>query len=231
MSKTKILEPISVAVSGVTAAHSIPILKTWITPTALIVITSAVVSILTFHLIIFLFRTFPKKFRCTRKLVDSKSKYEGYYLEIKNINDTRVYAIICITYDVPHDNYLLSGTSIEQDGSITVQWKSNFVMIDDVNKKIIYAQSGHLTHSTDGKQFDGVTYMNFDHYIDKKPYSGFGHFIDTIPGKSDFAFQRITEADSQKYIKKKEINSREDYIKYVTEFHKNNPQKLFSWEK
>lgn len=230
MSNKKILEPISVAVSGIFAAQSIPILKGWISPSALIIIGSAVVSILTYHLLIFLFRTFPKKFKRTRGIIDSKSKYEGYYLEIKNIKRARLYAIICIKYDISSNEYLLSGTALEKDGTISVQWKSNFVMIDDLNKKIIYAQTGHLTHSTNGKIFDGVTYMNFDHFLGNQPNSGFGHFIDTIPSKSDFAFQRINREDCEKYLKKNQIKSRQDYINFVIEFHKNNSNKLFSWE-
>lgn len=228
--KTNYLDPIAIAIAGIASAQSIPLWHKLVNEKALVVFFTALTSVAVYNLIILFFKTIPKRFAWSRKIVDPRAKYEGFYIEIKNINKTRCYAIVCLSYNYPTDEYQLSGTSIESDGSIGVNWKSNFVRIDTIAKKIIYAQTGHLTHTSDGRIFDGVTYMNFNYFPNGKPISGIGHYVDTIPAKSDFAFEKITEKNCQSLIGKKVIESRNDYKEYVKNFHQAFPDKVFSWE-
>lgn len=230
MSKKNYLEPIAIGIAGVISSNTISIWEKITTSNVLILILTGVTAILVYEIIVLLFNKVPKKYTWSRKIVDSRAEYEGFYLEIKNINSERCYAIVCLSYDIPTDEYKLSGVSIGQDGTIGINWTSNFVKIDTIKQKIIYAQTGHLTHSTDGKIFDGVTYMNFEYFPNGKPISGIGHFIDTIPAKSDFYFQKITEKDCEEYLKKKRIENSNDYRILVKEFHKTNSDKFFSWE-
>lgn len=233
MSKNKInyLEPIAIAVGGIAATQTIPLWKDLVNSNALVLFFSALTSVVIYNIMLLMFRTFPKLFFLTRKIVDKRANYEGFYLEVKFVDDKRSYAIVRISYNFANDDYHLSGTSYESDGTIGINWKSNFVKIDTNNKKIIYAQTGHLTHTSDGKIFDGVTYMNFNNFSKNEPVAGIGHYVDTIPAKSDFDFQKISEELCKKLIGKSTMDNRKDCQNFVITFHKENPNPIFTWEK
>ncbi len=233
MSTNKIfnLKPIAIAVGGIVAVQSIPLWEELVNSNALVLFFSALSSVLTYNFIILVFRTFPKMFFSSRKIVDKRAKYEGFYLEIKFVKSKRSYAIVRISYNFSSDEYNLSGTSFESDGTIGINWKSNFVQIDTTNKRIIYAQTGHLTHTSNGKIFDGVTYMNFNNFSNNEPVAGIGHYVDTIPAKSDFDFQKISVELCKSLIGKNTIDSREDSQAFIIAYHKEKPNKIFTWEK
>ncbi|MBB2145757.1 hypothetical protein GM921_09685 [Pedobacter sp. LMG 31464] len=229
--KVKYLDPIAVAISSVLAAQSVePLEKIVKSPTWALVV-AALISILTFNVIIHLISTLPKKRYFTRKILDPRADYEGYYLEVKYLNSTRSYAVVSLIYHFPTDEYQVAGTSMDSDGTIGIHWSSNFVRIDPNTKKIVYSLTGHTTDVADGKTFDGVTNMSFLYFDNKTPVSGIGYFVDTIPAKSDFYFQKISEEDCKKYIGKNSLKSTIDCRLFVQKFHAENPDKIFSWEK
>lgn len=229
-SNSNYLEPIAIAIAGVVSSNTISIFQKITTSNILVLTLSGVTAVFVYEIIVFLFNKLPKRFSWSRKFVDSRAAYEGFYLEIKNVNSIRTYAIVCLTYNVSTDDYLLSGTSVEQDGTININWKSNFVKIDTVAKQIVYAQTGHSTHTSDGKIFDGVTYMNFNHFLNGKPISGIGHYVDTIPAKSDFAFNKISETECMELLGKNTIENIHDYKLFVKKYHETKADQVFSWE-
>ena len=225
------LAPIAIGVAGIVSSNTISFWRTITNSEALIIILSAITAIIVYELIIFLFNKLPKKFERSRKIIDNRAIYEGFYIEIINVKNIRSYSIVCLTYNITTDEYQLSGVSLGVDGTIGNHWTTNFVKIDTIRKKIIYAQTGHKSHLKNGKIFDGVTYMNFDYNLKGNPNSGVGHFIDTIPAKSDFYFVKITKEDCEKYISKKSIEHFNDYKSFVVEYHKENSDRFFNWEK
>lgn len=79
------LGPIAVAVAGILAGQSIPQLEKWISEPRLVVTASALAALLTYHLIIFIFHTLPKKFKATRSWVNQKSELQ-YFLNTQSFN-------------------------------------------------------------------------------------------------------------------------------------------------
>ncbi|HEX7757686.1 MAG TPA: hypothetical protein VF421_20215 [Niabella sp.] len=227
---SNILEPIAIGVAGVVSAGTISYWQKLTSSAIIVVIFTGVSSIVVNEVILFLFNKLPKRFAWSRKLVDKKAAYEGFYLEIKNVNNIRTYAVVCLNYCVQTDDYQLSGTAVEQDGRISINWKSNFVKIDTATQQIIYSQTGHFTHTSDGKIFDGVTYMNFNYFLNKNLMAGIGHYIDTIPAKSDFLFFKISKKDCKELLNKDTIEKISDYGIFVKRYHETKAELIFSWE-
>ena len=230
ISKSNFLETVAIAVAGVVSSNTISFWKGVTSSNALVVIFTGIASIVIYETIILLFERIPKRFSWSRKLIDSRAKYEGFYLEIKHVDNCRSYAIVCLIYNFSIDDYQLSGTSLDKNGMLCNNWKSSFVKIDPVSKQIIYAQTGQSTDTSKGLIFEGVTYMNFDHFLNRKPSSGIGHYVDTIPAKSDFAFQKISEEECKQLIGKEKIENMNDYKSFVKNYHENNHNTIFAWE-
>ncbi len=227
---SSLLEPIAIGVAGVVSASSIPLFQSLTNSAVLIVILTGVASIVINEVILYFFDKLPKRFAWSRKLIDKKATYEGFYLEIKNVDDIRTYAIVCLMYNNQAKDYQISGTAVEQNGRISINWKSNFVKIDTSARQIIYAQTGHLTDTSQGRIFDGVTYMNFNHFLKGKLMSGLGHYIDTLPAKSDFLFFKISKKDCKELLGKKVIEDIQDYSSFVKKYHETKAELIFSWE-
>lgn len=220
------IDSISVALGGVAATQALPLLEAWIKVPVVPVVLAAALSIITFQTLKYLLNRFPKRFAFTRRWVDSKAKFEGFFLETKNTQGGETYSIFTISYDYPQNEYVISGIGIENNG-IVFQWKSTSVFIDVKNNKVSYSTEGRATKSGNAQNFEGITFLNFDHTSKNLNY-GLGHFIDSLPAFADFAFERIKKEDCQKYIAKNKIEDVQDYINYVGNYIQSNPTKSFT---
>lgn len=210
------IDSISVALGGVAATQALPLFQESIKIPVLPVVLAAALSLIVFHVVKLFLKRLPMKFAFTRRLIDAKSKFEGFYLETKNTPPEETYSIFSISYDVAYNQYVISGIGVE-NGGIAFQWKSTVVFIDIKSRKISYSTEGRATIKGVAQNFEGVTFLNFD-FQSKYPDFGLGHFIDSLPAFADFTFKRINEEDCLKHISKKKLKEAKDYITYIEKY-------------
>jgi len=220
------IDAIAVALGGVGATQALPALENAIKIPIVPIVLAAALSITIFNIVKYFLKELPLKSSVTRKWLDKKSHFEGFYLETKNSDGGQTYSIFNLTYNPKEKKYAISGIGVE-NGGLAFQWKSTSMFIDPEQRKVTYSTEGRATNSANPQNFEGITFLNFD-FQTKNPQFGTGHFIDTLPAFGDFEFKRITKEDCLNLISKKEMNNTSDYIEFLNKYIANSPKQIFT---
>ncbi len=163
---------------------------------------------------------FPVRYQSLRQLIKPESRMEGNWISRPiNIRE-RPYSYITIDYNPYSKEYIYSGLTCQLDGTIGGSWKSTSVKIKLEYDRLWYIYAARM-HDEKAESTEGYGVVNFEKDGSGKYTRATGFFGDvgSIVAKSSFFMNRLEEADLERYIGKKSIQTHEDLAVLIRAYH------------
>ena len=199
---------ILVAIGGTIAVETNKYLLDKDINVALALLLSSILTVFFFTVFTWLLTDLPIKFRLTRRFLDSRSKYEGYYIETFLHLSDRPHSIGYIKYNPDTEAYDYGGRAYDAEGNLKATWLANSIHIDCGSGEVRHFFSGHLI----GKEPESIRGYGIIQFG-----NGEGFFIDSGSGLAEWHFNisKLTKRDLEVLIGKRMMPQKEDWYQII----------------
>ena len=164
------------------------------------------------------FTILPLRLSLTRRFLDDRAKYEGYYVETFINLENRPASISKITYNTDSKSYAYWGRAFNENGEVKATWKAINIEIDSGNDVIRYFFDANII-GNNSISVRGYGLLEFN--------NGTGYFVDSGSNLMEYHHNvyKLTEKDILQLTGKKQMPKEEEWgnlaVNYIQKNKKN----------
>jgi hypothetical protein len=190
-------------------------------------IFAAILSILLAKGLDLLIIELPFRLAFTRRILDPKAKFEGYWLSSFDSLPERPYSYGVIEYNPHSKSYVYYGYGFDKGGILSASWRSTYLEVDLKRDEIRYAADGQVygEGSEFAKSYGTLTFVK---NLKGEYTLGKGFFVNsgTDAVKYHYTFEKLDGERLKELIEKKNFSTHKDMQQIIREIHSSKDVKI-----
>ncbi len=154
-----------------------------------------------------------------RLIVKDEEIFAGEWIETVEKHDVRYYTVFGIHYVWGSDDYVVSGVSLDCNGSVHADWDSKYLKF---NKELFELSFLFSSRQKSKENMTGYAELTFYRNNEIKPCEGKGFFVDMglEPIRVEFEIERVTKPLVKQLLGKRRVKlTGKQRIEFVKKYH------------